>query len=383
MARRSNHDGTWKTRKDGLIEFRRRAGVDTEGREIRLSAYGRTQTECRAKMDQKIAELRALGGRRQSDPMTVADWLERWVERRRRDAADGTLSARTLQNYEDALRRHVTPAFGVVRLDELRVRDGDAWLRELDRKGVSADRRRYTRGIVVAALNDALRLELIERNALALVRAPNVRRRELAPWDVAEALAFLEAAREDRFAALWVLALTVGARPHELLGLRPVDVAGGKIVIAEQLTHGGNERARTKTPAGRRTIALTPLAEEALRVHRARILAEGLRASPWLFPGPTGKAMNYRNLVARHFEKIVARAGVRRVRPYDLRHTYATLALAAGVPLHVVSRSLGHTSAGFTAKTYAHVVETLEQQHVDRVQALFAPPARVEGSASG
>jgi integrase len=75
----------------------------------------------------------------------------------------------------------------------------------------------------------------------------------------------------------------------------------------------------------RRTVALTPLAIDALRAHMARRLAEGLRASPWPFPSKRGTAMNYRNLTEDHFEDIVKRAKIPRIRPYDLRHTYATL----------------------------------------------------------
>lgn len=160
-------------------------------------------------------------------------------------------------------------------------------------------------------------------------------------------------------------------------------MTAGKISITKQLRRGGDDRAALKTRTSRRTLGLTAIAIDALKTHRDRMLAEGLRASPWFFPWQDGGPTVYRTLIVDHFDSIVARAStiddhgkrvpVQRIRPYDLRHTYATLALKAGVPIKVVSEALGHASIELTLRTYAHVLDSMRDEHIDRVQILSAP----------
>ena len=159
-----------------------------------------------------------------------------------------------------------------------------------------------------------------------------------------------------------------------MLGLRPedLDITAGRITITKQLRRGGRDRVATKTPTARRTLTLTPIAIEAMRAHKERMLAEGLRAAPWLFPSEAGTAMSYRNLIEDHYERIIRNSGVQRIRPYDLRHTYATLALKAGVPLKVVSESLGHTDVALTLRTYTHVLESMRSEHIDKINSCFS-----------
>ncbi len=370
-------------------------GYDAERKRQRVSVYGETPAECVAKMAVKLAEIRRSGGVPVRESITVAQHLASWLARRERDVAAGTLERATYDTYERHVRLHLLgdPAqpkryprrtLATMRLDRVRVRDGEAWLNELAVAGVGARSRQVVRMVLAMAFKSAMRSELVDRNPIELVAAPKHVSAEFSVWDVAEANAFLEAARADRLFAYWVLSLSTGARPHEMLGLRPeldVDLASGTISINAQLRRFGQDRVPTKTRASRRTIKLAPFAATVLREHRSRMFAEGLRASPWFFPAPDGTAMNYRKLVSEHYEPTVARATwtdesgaqqrLMRIRPYDLRHTYATLALSAGVPLHVVSRTLGHTNPAFTAKVYAHLTSSLERQHISAIEALY------------
>jgi integrase len=161
------------------------------------------------------------------------------------------------------------------------VRDVDKWLTDLDRAGIGGRARQYARMVLGNALNDAMRLEMVERNVVALVGEPPHESEDFDFWDIDEALAFLAAARECRYYAFWVLWLTTGPRPNEMLGLRPedVDLDTGTIILTKQLKAGGRGKIKTGRTA-RRTLPLTPIAIEALRGHRERMMAEGLRASP-------------------------------------------------------------------------------------------------------
>lgn len=380
-SRRSRGEGAFHTLPDGRIRHLVSLGEDHEGKRLRLSVTARTKADCRDLMAHKLEEVRRHGGVPISDNTTVSEWLVQWLERKRLEP----VAEQTHRNYELTTRLHISPKIGHIRLDRLRIPDVDRWLTSLREAGVGSRMCQYARTTLVVALNDAMRLELIDRNVAAIVRAPGHQKAETDVWDVDSAIAFLDAAREDRFYAFWVLWLTVGPRPHEMLGLRPedVDLTKGTITITKQLRRGGNQRTATKTPTARRTLMLTPFAIEALRAHREQILAEGLRASLWLFPALSGDAMSYRNLTRRNYERLVKRARVKRIRPYDLRHTYATLALKAGVPIKVVSESLGHRNIELTLRTYAHVLASMREEHVNRIQSLFVGTTNASGTKTG
>lgn len=366
-SRRSRGEGAFHVLPDGRIKHSISLGFDAEGKRLRPTVYGKTKVECRALMAGKLEEIRKLGGVPIADDTTLGEWLTQWLERKRLEP----VAAQTHRGYDIVIRLHIAPRIGRIRLDKLRIQDVDRWLASLQEAGIGSRTCQYARTTLVVALNDAMRLELVDRNVASLVRAPRHEREEFPVWDIDEALKFLEAAREDRFHAFWVLWLTMGPRPHELLGLRPedVDLSAGEIRITKQLHRGA--RAATKTPTARRTLPLTPFAIEAMREHKARLLADGLRASPWLFPATTGGPMGYRNLIGRNYEDIIKAAKVKRIRPYDLRHTYATLALKAGVPVKVVSESLGHRNIELTLRTYAHILSSMREEHVERIQSLF------------
>ena len=99
-----------------------------------------------------------------------------------------------------------------------------------------------------------------------------------------------------------------------------------------------------------------------------------------MFPNQSGEAMNARNFVRDSFDPVVERAGVRRIRPYDMRHTFATLALLAGVHVKVVSEMLGHASIDQTLKTYSHYLPTMQE---DAVRAMDAYWSEREGESKG
>ena len=287
------------------------------------------------------------------------------------------------------MNKHINPYLGRIRLDRLRVRDVDEWLTALTEaspKPVGTRAQQYARMVLGNAVNDAMRLEMVDRNVVTLTRSPSHEAGEFPIWDIDQATAFLEAAKECRFYALWVLWLTTGPRPHELLGVRQredLDIKAGTITLTKQAAKKRAERKRMKTDSSRRPLSLTPLAIAALKAHRVRLKAEGMEDQPWLFPSRNKVPMNYRMLIEDHFEAIVGRAryidekggeqSLPRIRPYDLRHTYATLALKAGVDIPTVSESLGHASPVTTMRVYAHVVKSMRDEHVGRIQALFVP----------
>ena len=175
-------------------------------------------------------------------------------------------------------------------------------------------------------------------------------RRERAKSD--EAKQFLIAVQGTRWESLWVLLLTTGLRPGEALGLKWSDIEGGKIRVQRALTRVGRSWALMdpKTAKARRVVTLPKSAEQSLSSRRVQQIADRLHAGPgWhdndlIFTTRTGEPLDYRTVVSRHFRPILAAHRLRRIRPYDLRHSCATLLLGAGENVKVVSERLGHAS---------------------------------------
>jgi integrase len=221
---------------------------------------------------------------------------------------------------------------------------------------------------------------LVPRNVSELVDAPQMHRQEMKVWTARQTRTFLTAVSGVRLAALYTLALSTGMRQGELFGLRwkDVDLSGAKlsVVTAVQRSHSAGTRlAHPKTASGRRTIALTTLgsfnAVEALRSHRVR---QGEERQAWgaewkdmdlVFTDTLGGPLRGNNLERRHFGPLMRVAGVPRIRFHDLRHTAATLMIAAGVPVKVVSEMLGHADVGTTLRIYAHVLPNMRRDAAD------------------
>ncbi|WP_409484474.1 tyrosine-type recombinase/integrase [Arsenicicoccus dermatophilus] len=235
-------------------------------------------------------------------------------------------------------------------------------------KGVSARTVQLTRATLRVMLAEAERDQIVHRNVAALVRGPRVERQEVEPWTAEEAGLFLGSMREHRLYALFAVGVSLGLRKGELLALRweDVDLVGGTVRIrrtVQRLGAGAGLVVGTpKTARSRRTIPLPAVCVQALQQHRAAQDGERRGSASWMDPGvvfATGKGtmIEPRNL-NRLFDEQIAKAGVRRIRFHDLRHTCASLLLAQGVPPRVVMEVLGHSQLAITTDPYGHVLPT-------------------------
>ncbi len=215
-------------------------------------------------------------------------------------------------------------------------------------------------------------LRLIKRIPTNGLKLPKPLQREIVAMSEDDVQAFLEAAQDDRLRPYYVLALTTGARPSELLGLRwkRLDLDGAAIRIERALvtdSNGWNLRT-PKTKQGRRVIPIPEEAVDALRAHRARQGEDRLRAGEaWqdhgiVFTTEIGTPLSLANIRNRSFNRIVKRADLNpKLTPYSTRHTAATLLLKRGVNPKVVAERLGHASVTITLDTYAHVLPGMQE----------------------
>jgi integrase len=188
----------------------------------------------------------------------------------------------------------------------------------------------------------------------------------------------------NRFHALWHVLVKGGLRPNEGLGLTWNDVEWDRSAVrvnrtlVRGVTGGGWKAEEPKTKQSRRLVTLPADTMAALRQQREAQTAEQetmtqaerarYRDHGFVFAGRGGEPLDLKNITARHFVPLLAAAGLPRIRVYDLRHTHATLLLSAGVPVHVVSKRLGHASAKMTLEVYAHVLPGQQEEAVERME---------------
>jgi integrase len=214
---------------------------------------------------------------------------------------------------------------------------------------------------------------------------------ERAAWSREEVRRFLTVAQEDRLAAVWRLALATGLRRGELLGLQWDDVGDGSVSVSRQVllrpraVPGGRRlyvRATTKSRRTRR-VRLDGQSAAALRRWKADQDSERLAfGAPWKTDGglgvqgrwvvtePDGCLVHPDTLLGR-WRRLVSQAGVPAIPLHGARHSYAMLALGAGARLDVVSRTLGHSSASFTADIYAHDSDEAAAETAELVAAVL------------
>lgn len=379
MARRGNSEGSIYQRADGrwvasLFE------PQPMGPATRTSIYGRTRVEVAAKL--RAAQHRVDTGRKVGNSRdSVGSYLERWLT----ESLPGSVRPRTLESYASTCRLHLIPALGHLRLGELDADHVEAFLaaksKSVSARGTDLSPRSvaYMHAVLRLALDNARRRGYVDRNVAALVKPPRVSRHEIVPYTVEDARTLLSVAASDRLYALYSVAVAIGLRKGEALGLHwsDVDLDAGTlhVRVALQRVGGRLEFAEPKTARSRRTISLPETSVEVLRDHRARQDAERLAAVIWadcdlVFTTPIGTPIDPRN-VNRQLDALIERAGIRRLRFHDLRHTCATLLLAQGVDLRVIMQILGHSTVSTTADIYIHVLPTLQQDAASRMDALL------------
>jgi integrase len=198
-------------------------------------------------------------------------------------------------------------------------------------------------------------------------------------WSATELQTFIAVTREDRLAPLWRLMAFTGVRRGEALGLRwcDLDLERGRATICQTILPIAHRPTvgEPKTARGRRSVAIDRRTVEVLHLHRKHQLEQRLLVGPdfhdhgLVFGHPDGEPLNP-EYVSRRFQRLVRASGLPSVRLHDLRHTHATLALAAGVPTRVLSDRLGHSAMAVTTDIYQHAIPDLEAVFAERIASL-------------
>ncbi|MDP8929660.1 MAG: site-specific integrase [Actinomycetota bacterium] len=286
----------------------------------------------------------------------------------------------TADYYSQNVHRYVLPRLGSVPLHGVTPSMLNDLYAELLANG-RADGRGGLSGITVGhvhrvlhkALGDAVRWGEASRNAADLTKPPRSRSPEMRVWQAEQLGAFLshDQVLGDRLHAAWLLLCTTGMRRGEVLGLRwtdiDLDVRRLSVRQAVIVVDSKPVVSQTKTAKGRRSLALDEGTISTLRSHRARQLQERLSwGAAWtdlglVFAQENGQPV-HPTAFTKRFQRLVRYVGLPGIRLHDLRHSYATAALVAGVPAKVVSERLGHANVGVTLDTYSHVLPSMDEQ---------------------
>ena len=376
MAKRGQNEGSIIKRKDERWVARLTVGYEG-GSQRRKCIYGRTREEVSQKLTAALRN-RQLGLPVTNDKITFGQYLDKWLE----DSVKPGVRPRTYIRYSGDVRIHLKPALGKIKLAKLSAPDIQAMLNQKLKSGLSPRSVRHIYAITRRALEVAYKWELVPRNVATLADPPRVQRFEVKPLSPEQARTFLEAARGDRLEALYSVAVPLGLRLGEALGLRwqDVDLEAATLRIAYQLQRLNSqwELVEPKTSRSRRTIALPLSTVQALRDHRKRQLEEKIKAGPdwqdhsFVFTSRIGTPLDRPNIVRRSFKLILKKAGLPDIRFHDLRHTAASLLLVQGVAPRVVMETLGHSQISLTMDTYSHVMPVLQREAADKMEAILS-----------
>lgn len=355
-----------RTRKDGSKHTFWEARpylTDSTGARRRLCVYGSSCTE----VQEKLTTLRNRAIQNfDADRETLSDYLNKWLR-----GVKANRQPRTYELYEAAVRNHIRENIGAVRLGELR-RDH---IRDLfDRKlsGIGSRMRQIVYRVLSSSLAAAEEDDIILKSPCLKKDKPKHRAAQQKYLTQEESLQLLRAAQDGDYHGLFLLALTTGMRQGEIFGLQwaAVHLDEGYLIVRTQLTRGEDGAFVLSAPKAsrERKIDLPAITIRALRLHRQRQQPKGL----WVFTDVNGEPLQKDQFVRNQFHPLLKAAGLPRIRFYDLRHTAATLLLAAGENVKVVSERLGHSSAKMTLDVYAHSMPTLQKPAAAKIESIFS-----------
>ncbi|MFB7086127.1 tyrosine-type recombinase/integrase [Streptomyces sp. NPDC056296] len=391
--------------KDGKWHGRVTVGIRDDGRPDRRHVERKTRAEVTAAVRELEKQRDGGAVRKAGRAWTVEAWLTHWVE----TIAPLAVNENTMVGYGVAVRKHLIPALGAHRLDKLGPEHIERFYRRMQADGRRAGTIHQIHRTFRTSLNEAVRRGHLTRNPVQLAKAPRVSEEEIEPFTVEEVKRLLRAADDRRNSARWAVALALGLRQGEALGLKWADVdmergvlmvrrsrrrpryahgcgdtCGRKAGYCPQRQRTNPETADTKSRAGRRSVGLPAQLVDLLRVHRAKQDSERAAAGEkwadegWLFATPDGRGTPPRTDYD-DWKELLTAAKVRDGRLHDARHTAATVLLILGVSERAVMGLMGWSTTAMAAR-YQHMVDTVRVDVARQVDGLIWKP---EAGGSG
>ena len=371
--RRPSGDGMVRKREDGRWEGRIVIGHKENGDPIFRYIYAETQKELTAKLRQNITAYQGVDLTEECR-MTLSEWLDRWLEQ-----MVAILRPSTLEHYRSDMEHHVKPYLGQKKLTQITASDLRKLYDDLKKQGRVHPRPGQSRGLSTTtihgihttlhhALKSAVDQRLLPHNPADHVEPPKVVHKSMTILNEEQLDTFLAAVEQDPiWKNFFYTELTTGLRLGEICGLMWSDFDAKKGTLSVNRTIHKEKGGRlvtgdTKTYAGTRTIVLPDSTAELLRGRKKNSY------SVWIFPNPLKpEAPMNPNTAYRQLKAILTENSLPDLRFHDLRHTFATHALANGVDAKTLPGILGHTKASFTVDTYTHTTTDMHKKAAEIV----------------
>ena len=327
--------------------------------------------------------------------ITVGAWLEQWIDEREnaKRVRDSTVTA-----YRSHIRLYLAPKLGRTKLRDLRPGHVQKLIDDLTpgRSGATVLRIHAT---LRSALSTAVKRQLLAMNPAStkMLELPEGARPKVTPWSPEDLGTFLDSIAAHPLSALFEVIAATGLRRGEALGARwsDIDLEAGVLTVRQQITqvhkkragqqpvcpvcgeqHAGVGYGKPKTRSGEDRIV--ELDSGALGVLLAHRLTQDAERAEWgdayrdhdlVFARPGGDPLQPKDITDL-FGELVDAVGLRRIRLHDLRHGHASLMLASGTDMAVVSKRIGHSTITLTVDTYSHLLEGVGRQAAEKAAAL-------------
>lgn len=395
-------EGTVWQRSDGRW-VARLTYVDDTGRKRRADKYAKSKREAQAHL-RSMRRHAEDGAPVIESGLTVEAWSKRWVST---SLAVSSRKATTKETYAHLVRSHIAASeLGQLRLDALTPSKVEVWLAQLlEVKSESTCRQIHA--VLCLMLDGAMREGLVRRNVARSVDKPRVSRSDAIAYSSGQVARLLESSKDDRLSALLRFIAYTGTRRGEALAVRwsEVDLDKGTVRITGTLARVGGDLVRLdpKTAKSRRVVPLVPEASDALREVKRQQAKDRLAAGPawsdqgYVFTTEVGTPVDPRNALrwfysvrdraaralmlddseCQHLEDSIADGQACQVcgrsagdylggSLHTLRHSTASVLLANGVPMPIVSDVLGHSSISITVDMYGHMAPSIVADAVAR-----------------
>ena len=368
MGRRKSGEGTVRKRSDGRWEGRILVGYDEKGLPKTKNVLAKTKMECEAKLEKLKNEIGIVRRDKVKPSMLFGEWIDFWYQNYKKLS----LRPSTQSAYENAIYNHIIPEIGKIVLERLNANDLEQFYARMKKngrlqytdtlgEGISDRMVRACHAHCRSALEKALEDGLVHTNVAVGCKIPPKKAKEMKVLTEEEMQRFLIQAKYDGYFEICLLALTTGMRRGEIMGLQwqDLDFNTGMLEIKRQAYYL-NGKMQTSEPKTKTSIRTIKLPEAVLNVLKK---LKEKTDSRWMFPSPVvDDVPRNPNTLQKKIRKVLERADCKRIRFHDLRHTFATTALANGMDIKTLSSIIGHVSSSTTLDIYLHSTDKMQKE---------------------
>ena len=347
------------------------------GRDRRIAEEVRRQVEGKL----ALGDLSIFAAER-AQVLTFSAYADQWLK----DYARMECKTSTAKGYERVIEQYLRPRFGSMHLENVTRDDLKTMINELVEKDLSRNTIRNVLCVIRSMFNQAIESGIVESNPAARLgrftrtaKTPETKGTALTSKEVEQ---FLSAAKKIclEYHPLFLVAVRAGLRRGELVALQWGDLQFGEDeddanrFILVQHNYVCREHTTTKSKKSRRVDMSREVRRSLVELRDQHLLAAYLKGktditSDLVFPSPDGGILDPDNLYHRYFIPVLTRAGIRKIRLHDLRHTFGSLLIQSGASIVYVKEQMGHSSIQITVDIYGHLIPGANVSFVDRLDA--------------